>query len=143
MKITKSELREIIREEIQRLDEQMLNEADPATTMVMMGLLGTVTVGGLGAIGAGVLQKALGIDGPFIKSMKDWFKDAPRRKEISKIITRLKADPEVMEFIHSGGPYKSKDGWKKLLTKKLSSTEMAHLKNIYHNDFLPTHYGVD
>lgn len=125
MKIKKSELREIIREEIQQLNEVDVTAAIPLVFALAGGaglkLFSNVISHDLAkAASTGITKDGV------VQKVKDWWKDNQNRKKLDKIASRLKDDTEVMAMVKSP----SGKGWQKLLASKLTPDEMKYLKSI-------------
>jgi hypothetical protein len=64
-------------------------------------------------------------------NIKDWWKSKKDNSEMNKIANRIKNDPDVQEFLKK----KNKSGWKEMLKKKLSGSELNYLNKIYRSRF--------
>jgi hypothetical protein len=105
--------------------ENILNEDLDA-----LGLL----IPALGAvIGGGLAQLYPYFTGrPNIYSnIKDWWNSKKDNSEMNKIANRIKNDPDVQEFLKK----KNKSGWKEMLKKKLTGSELNYLNKIYRSRF--------
>ena len=107
MKVTKEQLKEIIREEIRKAklteQRQTLNEdIDPATLVILMQA--GVAIGGALGVLAGKKLSDAGYMNPadgrsVIQKIKDWWKSRKDTSAIEGIVKRLNKDPEVIEFV--------------------------------------------
>lgn len=115
MKITKSELREIIREEIQQLNEDSM--------LVQLGyaLLG-VAVGSVPVVMMGLKQN-FGSVSNGIKELWNSYKDD---KKLKQILLKLKGDEDLKPFLKDP----NKKGIRKVLATKLNAEEMKYLNRI-------------
>jgi hypothetical protein len=107
------------------VNENILNEDLDA-----LGLL----IPALGAlIGGGLAQLYPYFTGrPNIyTNIKDWWKSKKDNSEMNKIANRIKNDPDVQEFLKK----KNKSGWKEMLKKKLTGSELNYLNKIYRSRF--------
>ena len=135
MKITTSQLRQIIREEIRKAklteQRQTLNEdIDPATLVILMQA--GVAIGGALGVLAGKKLSDAGYMNPadgrsVIQKIKDWWKSRKDTSAIEGIVKRLNKDPEVIEFVKN----KKTTGWKELLKKKLTGNEVQYINKVY------------
>jgi hypothetical protein len=115
MKITKSELREIIREEIQQLNEDsMLVQLGYALLGVAIGSVPVVMMG---------LKQNFGSVSNGIKELWNSYKDD---KKLKQILLKLKGDEDLKPFLKDP----NKKGIRKVLTTKLSADEMKYLNRI-------------
>jgi hypothetical protein len=64
-------------------------------------------------------------------NIKDWWKSKKDNSEMNKIANRIKNDPDVQEFLKK----KNKSGWKEMLKKKLTGSELNYLNKIYRSRF--------
>jgi superfamily I DNA and/or RNA helicase len=118
MKITKSELREIIREEIQQLNEDsMLVQLGYALLGVAIGSVPVVMMG---------LKQNFGSVSNGIKELWNSYKDD---KKLKQILLKLKGDEDLKPFLKDP----NKKGIRKVLTTKLSEDEMKYLNKITRN----------
>ena len=115
MKITKSQLREIIREEIQQLNEDSM--------LVQLGyaLLG-VAVGSVPVVMMGLKQN-FGSASNGIKELWNSYKDD---KKLKQILLKLKGDEDLKPFLKDP----NKKGIRKVLATKLNAEEMKYLNRI-------------
>ena len=115
MKITKSELREIIREEIQQLNEDSM--------LVQLGyaLLGAA-VGSVPVVMMGLKQN-FGSVSNGIKELWNSYKDD---KKLKQILLKLKGDEDLKPFLKDS----NKKGIRKVLATKLNAEEMKYLNRI-------------
>ena len=60
--------------------------------------------------------------------IKEWCED----KKLSKIIDRLKVDPDIKQFF-SQSYRKQQSGWRDLLKSKLSDDEIKYIRKITKN----------
>jgi hypothetical protein len=107
------------------VNENILNEDLDA-----LGLL----IPALGAvIGGGLAQLYPYFTGrPNIYSnIKDWWNSKKDNSEMNKIANRIKNDPDVQEFLKK----KNKSGWKEMLKKKLTGSELNYINKIYRSRF--------
>ena len=64
-------------------------------------------------------------------NIKDWWNSKKDNSEMNKIANRIKNDPDVQEFLKK----KNKSGWKEMLKKKLTGSELNYLNKIYRSRF--------
>ena len=64
-------------------------------------------------------------------NIKDWWNSKKDNSEMNKIANRIKNDPDVQEFLKK----KNKSGWKEMLKKKLTGSEINYLNKIYRSRF--------
>jgi hypothetical protein len=64
-------------------------------------------------------------------NIKDWWKSKKDNSEMNKIANRIKNDPDVQEFLKK----KNKSGWKEMLKKKLTGSELNYINKIYRSRF--------
>lgn len=143
MKITTSQLRQIIREEIAKAKVKQrpltlkeasrpINEDIDPVQMFLLFQAATAVGGALGVL-AGKLARPMDMDNRNVwQRIKDWWKSRKDTAAIEKIVKRLNADPEVVEFVKSG----KRTGWRDLLKNKLTGSEVNYLNKIY-----KTHIG--
>jgi hypothetical protein len=128
MKITTTQLRQMIREELQKQKTQINENIDPATAALLIQV-GTLVGGALGA--AAAFYKAssnLSMDDrSMVQKVKDWWKSRKDTAAIEAIVKRLNKDPEVVEFVKN----KNKTGWRELLKKKLTGNEVEYINKVY------------
>lgn len=129
MKITKTQLKEIIREEIEQL-----NEMDLATSLATFSILIATLVGiGSGAaIGIGT-AKITSKYGSSVYNPREWkmiisdmwnkYKD---NRKIKEIVSRLKGDPDLKPYLKD----RTKRGIRKVLVNKLTKDELQYLNRI-------------
>jgi hypothetical protein len=126
MKITKSQLREIIREEIQQLNESDL-------TAYAIATIGGVIAPWIG-IGIGVsiayLRDEYGsVSKGLVSVAKNMWTDYKDDKKLKQILLKLKGDEDLKPFLKDP----NKKGIRKVLATKLSEDEMKYLNKITRN----------
>lgn len=134
----KSELRNIIREEIQNVLKETrsvgkLNESiDPEAASLLFAILAATTSAATLAIRAGAGDAiASGIRN--IKNMWARYKD---KKQMQPIIDRLKNDKDIKVFL-SLPAAKQRGKWRKLINSKLKDSEKSYLNRITKTPFQP------
>jgi len=111
-------------------NESVVNENILNEDLDALGLL----IPALGAvIGGGLAQLYPYFTGrPNIYSnIKDWWNSKKDNSEMNKIANRIKNDPDVQEFLKK----KNKSGWKEMLKKKLTGSELNYINKIYRSRF--------
>jgi hypothetical protein len=111
-------------------NESVIKENILKEDLDALGLL----IPALGAlIGGGLAQLYPYFTGsPNIYSnIKDWWNSKKDNSEMNKIANRIKNDPDVQEFLKK----KNKSGWKEMLKKKLTGSELNYLNKIYRSRF--------
>ena len=111
-------------------NESVIKENILKEDLDSLGLL----IPALGAlIGGGLAQLYPYFTGsPNIYSnIKDWWNSKKDNSEMNKIANRIKNDPDVQEFLKK----KNKSGWKEMLKKKLTGSELNYLNKIYRSRF--------
>ena len=85
------------------------------------------------AIGGGLAQLYPYFTGKpnIYTNIKDWWNSKKDNSEMNKIANRIKNDPDVQEFLKK----KNKGGWKEMLKKKLTGSEINYLNKIYRSRF--------
>ena len=127
MKITTTQLRQIIREEIQKQKTQINEDIDPMIMAILLMQVGTLVGGILGTSAARAKVNLSGDDRSIFQKVKDWWKSRKDTAAIEAIVKRLNKDPEVIEFVNG----KNRTGWKELLKKKLTGNEIAYINRVY------------
>jgi len=127
MKITKTQLKQIIREEIQKQKAQINEDIDPMIMAILLMQVGTLVGGILGTSAARAKVNLSGDDRSIFQQVKDWWKSRKDTAAIEAIVKRLNKDPEVIEFVNG----KNRTGWKELLKKKLTGNEIAYINRVY------------
>jgi hypothetical protein len=127
MKITTTQLRQIIREEIQKEKAQINEDIDPMIMAILLMQVGTLVGGILGTSAARAKVNLSGDDRSIFQKVKDWWKSRKDTAAIEAIVKRLNKDPEVIEFVNG----KNRTGWKELLKKKLTGNEIAYINRVY------------
>lgn len=134
----KSELRQIIREEIEKeLNEQnyLLNED---LSMQLLWLLQAAAAAGI-SISAARNVAASMADNPGrgfhpIEDLKAWWARRKKDKAVQSIVNKLKDDPEVKAFM-SQSQSSQRGKWYKLIEPKLSGEEKQYLRSITKTQF--------
>jgi hypothetical protein len=126
MKITKSELREIIREEIQQLNESDLT----AYAIATIGVAIAPWIGiGIGGGVAHLIDKYGSVSKGLVAVAKNMWTEYKDDKKMKEILLKLKGDEELKPFLKDP----RKKGIRKVLATKLSADEIKYLNRITRN----------
>lgn len=128
MKITKSQLREIIREEIQQLNENEVNLTAHAIATIGAAIAPWIGIG----IGGGIVHlrdKYGSVSKGLVSVAKNMWTDYKNDKKLKEILLKLKGDEELKPFLKDP----RKRGIRKVLATKLSEDEMKYLNKITRN----------
>jgi hypothetical protein len=105
--------------------EESLNEDAFTSTLL---ILQAAMVGGQIALLANKVSDHGGSLNP-IENLKDWWNQHKKDKAVQSIITKLKDDQDVIEFLQL--PRSKQEGqWKKLIAPKLNADELKYINSI-------------
>ena len=111
-------------EDVENLLESFEFVNEDATTAILM--LQAAMVGGQ------IAMLANKLDFHPIEDLKDWWRVHQRDKAVQSIISKLKDDQDVIEFLQL--PKAKQEGqWKKLISPKLTADELKYINSISRN----------
>ena len=106
-------------EPVKKVNENLLVE-NSIVDLITLSTFAAVLGWGVGTVAGELMNRGL-----------DWWDEYKDNKNITKIINRLKGDPEVQQFVKN----RNKTGWREMLKNKLSPNEMNYIRKLYKDSF--------